>query len=342
MAETDLAGTTKSEYIFFDGERVARRDGVNGTGGVFYYISDHLKTASVITDAAGVIEAESDYYPWGGELQFVNNDSNDYKFTGKKRDLETGLDYFGARYYSNGLGRWMSPDWSAKPVPIPYADPVNPQTFNQYAYVHNNPTTLAGLDGHDDWLDAAKQWFAALIQPVMDAHDSKGSAPVQDRTPYNPITGTTTHEVVSDATDKVSAGIGVVRDVVMLADFTGLAGAGEAMMRDDVKGVALSMAFIHIPGGGSLTMREAKSLVGSWSKGTFATRAGSIAYHFDKHGGEVGAKNAWQYLRKAEGFSKNLKGATKKDLGDGVTRYYKKGRYIDINKDKKILSYGNQ
>ncbi len=65
VAETDLAGTTKSEYIFFDGERVARRDGVNGAGGVFYYFSDHLKTASIITDSAGTIKAESDYYPWG-------------------------------------------------------------------------------------------------------------------------------------------------------------------------------------------------------------------------------------------------------------------------------------
>src|SRR5262249_10851657 len=44
VAETDLAGTINSEYIFFDGERVARRDGVNGAGGVFYYFSDHLKT----------------------------------------------------------------------------------------------------------------------------------------------------------------------------------------------------------------------------------------------------------------------------------------------------------
>jgi len=69
---------------------------------VFYYFSDHLKTASVITDSASVIKAESDYYPWGGELQFVNKDSNQFKYTGKERDNETGLDYFGARYYSNG------------------------------------------------------------------------------------------------------------------------------------------------------------------------------------------------------------------------------------------------
>ena len=113
VAETDLAGTLKSEYVFFDGERVARRDGPTGTGGVFYYFSDHLKTASVITDSAGVIKAESDYYPWGGELQFVNNDSNDYKFTGKKRDTETGLDYFGAQVLLEwagtlGLGRLES------------------------------------------------------------------------------------------------------------------------------------------------------------------------------------------------------------------------------------------
>jgi RHS repeat-associated protein len=148
VAESDLAGTTKSEYIFFDGERVARRDGATGTGGVFYYFSDHLKTASVITDSAGVIKAESDYYPWGGELQFVNNDTNDYKFTGKKRDTETGLDYFGARYYSNGLGRWVSADWSEAPDPIPYAHFDDPQTLNLYGYVGGNPASKTDLDGH--------------------------------------------------------------------------------------------------------------------------------------------------------------------------------------------------
>src|SRR5689334_17785999 len=140
------------------GERVARRDGPTGTGGVFYYFSDHLKTASVITDSAGVIKAESDYYPWGGELQFVANDSNHYKFTSKERDGETGLDYFGARYYSNGLGRWVSADWSAKPAPVPYADFHDPQTLNLYGYVKGNPSSKSDPDGHEnlkpqDWPD---------------------------------------------------------------------------------------------------------------------------------------------------------------------------------------------
>jgi RHS repeat-associated protein len=85
------------------------------------------------------IKSESDFYPWGGELQFVSNDSNHYKFTGKERDAETQLDYFGARYYSNRLGRWVSADWSATPVPVPYAVLDEPQTLNLDAYVAGNP-----------------------------------------------------------------------------------------------------------------------------------------------------------------------------------------------------------
>jgi len=144
VGESDLSGNLTDEYVFFDGERVAR----NSTNGVFYYFSDHLKTASVVTDASGNIKSESDFYPWGGELQFVNNDSNHYKFTGKELDIETNLDYYGARYYSNGLGRFVTPDWAAKPAAVPYAVLGDPQSLNLYTYVRNIPTTNADPDGH--------------------------------------------------------------------------------------------------------------------------------------------------------------------------------------------------
>lgn len=73
---------------------------------------------------------------------------NHYKFQGKELDDETGLYNFGARYYSPSLGRYMSPDWSSRPVPVPFADLSNPQTLNLYSYGKNNPTTIADKDGH--------------------------------------------------------------------------------------------------------------------------------------------------------------------------------------------------
>jgi RHS repeat-associated protein len=69
-------------------------------------------------------------------------------FTGKERDAESGNDYFGARYYSSAMGRFMSPDWSAKIAPVPYAKLDNPQSLNLYSYVFNNPLIHVDPDGH--------------------------------------------------------------------------------------------------------------------------------------------------------------------------------------------------
>ena len=69
--------------------------------------------------------------------------------TGKERDAESGLDYFGARYYAPRMGRFMSPDWSAQEEPVPYAKLDDPQTLNLYSYIRNNPLTGVDADGHD-------------------------------------------------------------------------------------------------------------------------------------------------------------------------------------------------
>jgi RHS repeat-associated protein len=84
-------------------------------------------------------------YMYDSQLQHV---SFAYKFTGKERDAESSLDMFGARYYGSSLGRFMTPDWAAKPVTVPYAHFANPQSLNLYSYVNNNPTTTADPDGH--------------------------------------------------------------------------------------------------------------------------------------------------------------------------------------------------
>ncbi len=77
-----------------------------------------------------------------------------YKFTGKERDSETGLDMFGARYYASTMGRFMTPDWAAKPTSVPYAQFGDPQSLNLYGYVRNNPLSRIDQDGHSDWFDA--------------------------------------------------------------------------------------------------------------------------------------------------------------------------------------------
>jgi RHS repeat-associated protein len=65
-----------------------------------------------------------------------------HKFTGKERDSESNLDNFGARYDSLAMGRFMSPDPDNAG-----ADPTNPQSWNMYAYVINNPLAFVDPDG---------------------------------------------------------------------------------------------------------------------------------------------------------------------------------------------------
>ena len=150
ISESSLNGTVNHEYIFFSGDRVARRD-ISGNS-VHYYFSDHLGTHAVVENAAGTqCEQDVDYYPYGGVVNDYCNTpvAQNYKFNGKERDIESGLDNFGARYDASSMGRFMTPDWAAKATAVPYANFGNPQSLNLYSYVENNPTTMGDPDGHE-------------------------------------------------------------------------------------------------------------------------------------------------------------------------------------------------
>jgi RHS repeat-associated protein len=146
LAEGDGSGNLTAEYIYFGGRRVARIDLPANT--VHYYLSDHLGSTSVVVSAAGALEEESDYYPFGTEVIVTGPGANELKFTGKRRDTESQLDYFGARYYSNAYGRFLTPDWAAKAIAVPYADFGDPQSLNLYSYVRNNSLAKNDPDGH--------------------------------------------------------------------------------------------------------------------------------------------------------------------------------------------------
>jgi RHS repeat-associated protein len=148
LTETDLSGNINEEYIFFNGARIARVDRPSGT--VHYYFSNHLGSHAVVTSAAGACEQDIEYYPYGGVVaDHCPNVAQHYKFTGKERDTESGLDNFGARYYGSSMERMMSPD----PVGGSLA---NPQTLNKYAYVMNNPLRYSDPTGLYGCADDAK------------------------------------------------------------------------------------------------------------------------------------------------------------------------------------------
>jgi RHS repeat-associated protein len=149
LAETNGSGILLNEYVFFGGKRIAL---VPASGNPSYYVEDLLGTSRVMTTNVGVVCYDADFYPYGGERTPITNScsQNNYKFEGKERDTETGNDDFVARYYSNRFGRWLSADWSAIPVAVPYANLINPQTLNLYSIVGDDPESFADLDGHCD------------------------------------------------------------------------------------------------------------------------------------------------------------------------------------------------
>jgi RHS repeat-associated protein len=115
--------------------------------GLHFYLTDPLGSRRVQTDYAGVLEKTCQSLPYGDGESCVPTPT-EHLFTGKERDSESGNDYFGARYYSSAMGRFMSPDWSAKVEPVPYSKLDDPQTLNLYAYLMNNPLAGVDADGH--------------------------------------------------------------------------------------------------------------------------------------------------------------------------------------------------
>jgi RHS repeat-associated protein len=155
-------------YAYLGGQLLAQyRDSTT-----YFVHHDHLGSTRLLTKVDQTIKDSMDFQPYGEQI--AGDTGTTHKFTGKERDAETGLDYFGARYYSNGLGRWISADWSAKPVPVPYTDFQDPQTLNLYTYVRNLPTTNADSDGHT-WEELKQDLKRAVSNTI---HANKHGAEV--------------------------------------------------------------------------------------------------------------------------------------------------------------------
>jgi len=142
--------------------------------GLHFYLNDWLGSRRAQTDSTGVWEQSCNNLPFGDGLNCTGSvqSPTEHHYTGKERDAESGNDYFGARYYSSAMGRFMSPDWSAKEDPVPYADLEDPQSLNLYLYMQNNPLGGVDADGHlPPWIaqkmQQAKQWAADHPRTTM-------------------------------------------------------------------------------------------------------------------------------------------------------------------------------
>ncbi len=197
-------GATITYYVYDgDGVLAAEYGGTSSIVGQRYLSVDHLGTTRLTTDGLAKVKSRCDYLPFGDQILAVaaqggRDQIPEYgcgeaditlKFTGKERDAETGLDYFGARYMSAAQGRFTSPDeWAggivdaftgaeiSQPGPLPYADITDPQTINKYAYVRNNPLRYTDPTGHCPWCIGALTSVvtggvirAVTGQPVLDA-----------------------------------------------------------------------------------------------------------------------------------------------------------------------------
>jgi RHS repeat-associated protein len=83
----------------------------------FFIHADLLGTERVRTNVSGGVYETCTSLPFGDSLARSNSDASPMHFTGKQHDFESGLDNFGARYYSPLMGRFVTTDWSASPAP---------------------------------------------------------------------------------------------------------------------------------------------------------------------------------------------------------------------------------
>jgi len=185
-----IVGTETTVFVYnASGQLVAEYTATAPTNPTISYLtSDTLGTPRINTDANGQVTARHDYMPFGEEIfnfggrnsqagidaKYQQNDNIRQKFTSKERDEESGLDYFEARYYSSSFGRFASID----PL-MASGNAVDPQTWNRYIYVSNNPLRYIDDNGLIKRDKNGNIIFTAVGSPIVTTHPSGASTTVQ-------------------------------------------------------------------------------------------------------------------------------------------------------------------
>jgi RHS repeat-associated protein len=240
-----------------------------GNPGLVFVHSDWLGTERAYQNAWGGSTQTCASLPFGDNLacnfNWVGPYGTPLHFTGKERDSESGLDNFGARYNSSALGRFMSPDWSDDPSPLPNVNATNPQSLDSYSYSSNDPSNETDSDGHDalhagtcpgllcqllNWLFGGGQEKENVSTQMLN-WDSSSSNP--DTTSSGtggvtnlrvPGTNLTNGQFMRGGNQKLQEGAQVLQTYLDFVDPTpgGLYSAGAGYASGQRSGVDLSMA----------------------------------------------------------------------------------------------------
>jgi len=156
----EVRGTVGVINLFAGNTRVAS---IRSDGYEQYYHSDHLGSATVITDASGNQQETIQYFPFGTYRQQATNGSfppANYTFTDQEYDDDTGLYNYKSRLYDPVLGRFLSADSI-----IP--DPGNLQSYNRYSYCQNNPVIYTDPSGHFSLGGLLKSFITGLVAAAV-------------------------------------------------------------------------------------------------------------------------------------------------------------------------------
>jgi RHS repeat-associated protein len=217
-------GKIGTKHVFIGTERVASKLQKDHSfeKDTYYFHSDHLSSTNSVTDAGGKLYEHLEYFPSGeswveekSNSQQSPNLNTSYEFAGKELDQETGLYYFGARYYDPRTSVWQSPD-PALPdnlakLPgregVPGTEVAAVDFLNAYAYADDNPLTKTDPDGRwPAWADAGwNKVKQETNQAIASTRIFVQRNAIKAASTLNEIGGaattflTTTHEVVAKA-----------------------------------------------------------------------------------------------------------------------------------------------
>jgi len=164
-------------HVMDDTKRIATiRDGHDfgdTTPKIKYNFDDHLGSSNILVDDSGTLVNQEEYYPFG-ETSFGSYAKKRYRFCGKEKDEESGMYYYGARYYSPWLCRFISVDPLAGDYPF----------YTPYQYAGNQPINFIDLDGLEQAQPQTPSAGGSATTPPA-SNGTSQSAPIQPQSSTN-------------------------------------------------------------------------------------------------------------------------------------------------------------